>query len=172
LTAGRRRQRLLNLTQVKHASGDNDVTIHSKYDKVRYTCSLASIPSKFIAGLLFGSSGAEIINVLLNQSVIFLREPDVILSSDCWNAVISYDLTTYEEVINVLRTDLAAVKTVAQHTTSVGETRHVETALYTLESQMETIRRFAPKENTIRRRRIFSKDLIRNCHYASRERIK
>jgi hypothetical protein len=101
------------LTQITHASDDTDETINGKYDKVRYTCSITSNPSKSIAGLLFGSSGAEIINVRLNHSVIFLREPDVILSSDCWKAVISYDLTTYEEVINVLRTDLAAVKNVA-----------------------------------------------------------
>jgi hypothetical protein len=37
------------------------------------------------------------------------------------------------------------VKKVAERTTSVGETRHVETALYTLKSKLETIRRFAPK---------------------------
>jgi hypothetical protein len=50
------------------------------------------------------------------------------LSSDCWRAVINYDLTPYEEVI-VLRTDLATVKKIAEHNTSVGGTRHLETAL-------------------------------------------
>jgi hypothetical protein len=48
----------------------------------------------------------------------------------------------------VLQTDLASVKQVAQHTTSVGDTRHVETALYTLERKLQTIRRFAPKASS------------------------
>jgi hypothetical protein len=59
--------------------------------------------------------------------------------------VVNFNLTPYEETIGTLQSDLLVLKEVAERTTSLGELRHMESALVTLENKLVSIRRFAPR---------------------------
>jgi hypothetical protein len=68
---------------------------------------------------------AELVNIRLNNSVLFLREHDVIVTSDFWNAVVTYDVTPYEEVLNTLQGDVLVMKKAAEQSTYLGELRQM-----------------------------------------------
>jgi hypothetical protein len=46
----------------------------------------------YISGLLLCYVGAEVINSHLNNSVLFVKEKDMILTSDYWKTIVNYDL--------------------------------------------------------------------------------
>jgi hypothetical protein len=45
------------------------------------------------------------INMPVNNSVMFVREGDVIVSSDLWKAVLSFEVTTYHDTVKGLKSD-------------------------------------------------------------------
>ena len=46
------------------------------------------------------------INQPLNQTVIFLKECDLVLTSDTWDVLVKFDLSPYEEAIAILHDEL------------------------------------------------------------------
>jgi hypothetical protein len=42
----------------------------------------------------------------LNGSVVFLKKADIVLTNDEWRIVVNINLSTYQEVASVIRTDL------------------------------------------------------------------
>jgi hypothetical protein len=56
----------------------------------------------------------------------FVRDKDVILTSDYWRVVVNFDLTAFEEAIKTLHEDLTRVKALARRTKPIGELRQVE----------------------------------------------
>jgi hypothetical protein len=61
--------------------------------------------------------------------VVFLKDKDVVLTSDYWQIIVNFDLTPYEDATTTPREDLARVEEIARNTAPVGELRHVGTAL-------------------------------------------
>jgi len=58
-----------------------------------------------------GISGKAVPNVQpVNQSVLFLKERDIILSNDHWHIVIGLNYSEYEEAILVVRQDLRLIR--------------------------------------------------------------
>jgi hypothetical protein len=90
---------------------------------------------------LLASSYAEVIGAPLNGSVAFIREGNVVLTGDSWTAMINFNLSSYQEE---LQADLGILREIAERTTSVGELRHLETAL---EKKLSSLRQFLPKAN-------------------------
>ena len=96
-------------------------------------------------GLLTWLCGAGIINTPLNHSVIFIKEADITLTSDYWKVVLNFRLAPYEEAIEILRTDLAAVVELAHPTPLIEELHQVQTAVNSLESKLISLKQFLLK---------------------------
>ena len=46
----------------------------------------------------------------LNHTVVFLKETEIVFSSDTWRIALNIDLSTYREIISTIRTDLLSVE--------------------------------------------------------------
>ena len=79
---------------------------------------------------------AEVTNSPLNHSVVFVKDKDVILTSDNWWIIVNFDLSAYEDATTNLREDLARVEEIVKHTAPIGELRHLRTALNSLETKL------------------------------------
>ena len=67
------------------------------------------------------------------------------LTSDYWRIVVNFDLTAYEDATRTLREDLSQMKEITKRTFPIGELRHVESALSSLESKLAGLKEFLPK---------------------------
>ena len=103
--------------------------------------------SVYVAGLLFWGSTTAIVNSPLNHSVVFIREAELVLTSDHWRVIVNFDLSAYEEAITVLREDLTRVEEIANHSTPIGELRQVDLALNSFEDNLLNLKRYLPKAN-------------------------
>ena len=81
----------------------------------------------------------------LNQSVIFLRDRDVILSSDVWQVALNLNLSAYEDVLATLKSDWEIISKHQGDSTSLSELRQVETLLESLESKLGQFRQLFPR---------------------------
>ena len=45
----------------------------------------------------------------LNRSVLFLKDRDVVLSSDAWQVALNLNISTYEDVLSSIKSDLDIV---------------------------------------------------------------
>jgi hypothetical protein len=106
---------------------------------------MRKLRSLYVAVLLFCGSTAEIVNSPLNHSVVFIREAELVLTSNHWRVTVNFDLSTYEEAITVLREDLTHVEGLAKHSTPIGELRQVDLALNSFEDT--NLKRYLPKAN-------------------------
>jgi len=61
----------------------------------------------YVSGMLMCTIGAEVINTPLNQSVVFVKAKDVVLTSDYWRIIVNFDLSAYEDATTTLREDLS-----------------------------------------------------------------
>ena len=55
------------------------------------------------------------INQPINQTVIFLKECDLVLTSDTWDVLVKFDLSPYEEAIAILHDELKGINNVTRH---------------------------------------------------------
>ena len=99
----------------------------------------------YVTGMLLCTVGAEVTNTPLNHSVVFVKEKDLFLTSDYWRIVVNFDLTAYEDATSTLREDLSQMEEITKRTFPIGELRHVESALSSLESKLAGLREFLPK---------------------------
>jgi hypothetical protein len=97
--------------------------------------------------MLLCPTGAEVTNTPLNHSVLFVRDKDVILTSDYWRVVVNFDLTEFEEAITKLHEDLTRVKELARRTKPIGELRQVDLALSSFEDKLANLKRYSPRAN-------------------------
>jgi hypothetical protein len=72
----------------------------------------------------------------LNHSVIFLKETDIILTSDSWRFAIDVRLSTYLDVISTIRSDLMIIEHQKQEFTPIYELEQIEALFQTLESKL------------------------------------
>jgi hypothetical protein len=45
----------------------------------------------------------------LNHNVIF-KDSDIVLTNDAWRIAVGFNISTYQEVISIIRTDILAVE--------------------------------------------------------------
>ena len=64
----------------------------------------------YVTGILTCMVGAEVINTPLNHSVVFVKDKNVILTSNYWRIVVNFDLTAYQDATSILREDLSRIE--------------------------------------------------------------
>ena len=89
----------------------------------------------------------ERVNEPLNQSVIFTREFDLVVTSDTWNVVIQFDLNSYEESITTLHEDMSEIQNATSQSTQLEEVRRVGKVLDSLENKLSYIKQFYRNQN-------------------------
>jgi hypothetical protein len=52
----------------------------------------------------------------LNHTVAFLKETDVVLTSDKWRVVVNVELSTYSDIMSTLRSDLLIIESQRKNT--------------------------------------------------------
>jgi hypothetical protein len=46
----------------------------------------------------------------LNHTVVFLKETEIVVTSDTWRIALNIDLSTYRKIISTIRTDLFSIE--------------------------------------------------------------
>ena len=98
-----------------------------------------------VAGMLTPGSRPEVINQPLNHSVIFLKECDLVLTSDTWDVLVKFDLSPYEEAIAILHDELREINNVTRHPLQFEEVQRVRSVLDSLEDKLMNLKQFLPK---------------------------
>jgi len=83
--------------------------------------------------------GAAEINTPLNQSVVFVRESDIILTSDTWNVLVKFDLGPYEEAIATLHEEVNSICNVTHRSWQFEEVQCAR-VLEFLENKLNSLR--------------------------------
>jgi len=103
----------------------------------------------------------------LNNSVLFLKVADIVLSSDDWRIAVVCDISGYYDTVSAIKTDLLTVERQRKEVTSVVELQQIYFFFQTLEFRLRTFNQLLPRLD----RRRFSKywrhrfkDVIRNCN--------
>jgi hypothetical protein len=95
-------------------------------------------------GWLICLCGAEVINIPLNHSVIFVQEANVVMTSSYCKVIVNFNLTTYEDAIAVLRSELAEVEDVGL-TLQIEELHRVQKVIDSLDDKLTNLKQFLPK---------------------------
>ena len=90
------------------------------------------------------SSAVEVTNTPINHSVIFIKETEAAFTNDFWRVVIHFKIKPYEEVIEVLKTDLVQIMAQTHQTTLQEEARNIQTAVDSLEVKLRNLRSYLP----------------------------
>jgi hypothetical protein len=88
---------------------------------------------------------AEIIHRPQNNSVMFVKQSDIVVTSDYWKVIINFDLSPYEIAINMVRNQLTELTNTTRYPSQVVEVQQIHFALETLEGRLQTLRYFSPK---------------------------
>ena len=86
----------------------------------------------------------------LNHSVLFLKGRDIVLSSDAWHVALGLNVSTYEDVLSTIKSDLSIILLNKQDFTPISELRQVETLLDNLETKLYQFKQLFPKKETRR----------------------
>jgi len=81
----------------------------------------------------------------LNHSFLFLKDRDIVLSSDAWHVALNLNISTYEDVLSSIKSDLSVVFRHQEDSTTLSELRQVETLLDNLESKLGQFKQLFPK---------------------------
>jgi hypothetical protein len=90
-----------------------------------------------------------------------LKERDIILSSDFWRIVINFNLSSYEETISTIPTDIRLIEGQRNEFTPVSELKQAETLLDTLELKLHYFQQFLPKRDGQRGLKNFGGTVLR-----------
>ena len=78
---------------------------------------------------------AELFVRALKHSVFFFKKTDI-LTSDTWCIAIDFNLSTYHEIISIVKADIFTVKQQRQELTSISDVKYIEILLQALESKI------------------------------------
>jgi hypothetical protein len=80
-----------------------------------------------------------------NNSLLFLKEKDVILTNDHWLVAIDFDTSRYEDVISSIRSDLMVVSKQQKELTPISDPKQIEMLMIILESRLLNFQQMLPK---------------------------
>ena len=108
---------------------------------------IATYCNKFfiVAGCLLSLLTAGIDIQCVNRSVIFLKERDIVLSSDHWRIAVDVDWKPYEEAIVTIKEDLLTAEKQSKEFSFISELRPIRTLLTVLESKLYSFKQIFPK---------------------------
>jgi hypothetical protein len=77
--------------------------------------------------------------------VIFLKESDIVVTNDAWYMAVNFNMSTYQEVIPTIRSDILVVERQKQEFTPITELTQIETLLQTLETKVSSFYQSLPR---------------------------
>ena len=93
--------------------------------------------------LLSTIAAAQIVQPL-NHAVLFLKETDIVSTSDEWHIELNIELSTYHDIIATVKSDLLLVEQQKKAFTPVSELQQVERLLYVLDSRLIEFHQILP----------------------------
>jgi hypothetical protein len=81
----------------------------------------------------------------LNNSVVFAKESDILLTNDAWRIAIDLDTSKYHEIISTIGDDLLIVESQKQELNPISELRHIDTLLQQLEAKLDGFHKIIPR---------------------------
>ena len=81
----------------------------------------------------------------LNQSVLFVKEIDILFTSDTWRVVTEIDLSAYHDTISVIKSDLMTIEQQKQDFTPIAELKQIDSLLKTLDSRLNDFQQVLPR---------------------------
>jgi hypothetical protein len=98
-----------------------------------------------VAGCLLSLLSAGIDIQPVNRSIIFLKEKDIVLSSDHWRTEVDVDVKPYEEATVTIKEDLLTAEKRSKEFSFISELRSIQTLLTVLESKLYSFKQIFPK---------------------------
>jgi hypothetical protein len=83
----------------------------------------------------------------LNGSVIFLKEANLILTDDEWRVILNVNLSTYQDVVYVIKNDFFMIEKQKQEFTPIIELKQFETYLKMLEDKLQEFHQVLPRSD-------------------------
>ena len=115
--------------------------------------SISALIVSIVAGLLLAVE-ADVVNIPINQSVIFLNQGNLVFTSGTWRVLIQISLSPYEEAIAALHEEVAGIRNVTSPSMNSDEVQRVEAVLISLENKLTNVKQVLPKSE--RRRGLFN----------------
>ena len=81
----------------------------------------------------------------LNQSVLFVKEIDILFTSDTWRVVTEIDLSAYHDTISAIKSDLMTIEQQKQDFTPIAELKQIDSLLKTLDSRLNDFQQVLPR---------------------------
>ena len=81
----------------------------------------------------------------VNQSVIFRKEIDVILSTGRWKIATDVTMMPHEDALSIIKGDLLETREYKQELTSISELSQIVNLVATLESKLQALKQILPK---------------------------
>jgi len=92
-----------------------------------------------------GLVAADLLVQPINNSVVFLKDRDIVLSGDACHVAIDLNTDAYEVVLSTIQGDLILVDKQKQELTTLSELRQIEALLNTLEDKLPNFRQILPQ---------------------------
>jgi hypothetical protein len=73
--------------------------------------------------------------------VIFLKGSDIV-TNDAWHIAVNFNMSTNQEVISTIRSNILVVETQKQEITQIAELKQIEKLLQTLETMFSNLYQF------------------------------
>ena len=108
------------------------------YCKILSTCCI-------VAGLWSISADSAISSTEIHQNTVFIKQRDVILTSDAWTLIVNLDFNPYEQTIGKLRDDLSYIQKFKTPLAPVHELNYIECVLQKLEDDIDAFREMLPR---------------------------
>jgi len=99
----------------------------------------------YVTGFVLNVVVAEPFVQPLNHTVLFLRETEIIFTSDTLRIALNIDLSTYHEIISTIRTHLLSAEQQKKEFTLICELKQIEIFLNILESKLYDFYQVLPR---------------------------
>jgi len=99
----------------------------------------------YVTGILLNVVVAKPFVQPLNHTVVFLKETEIVFTSDTWRIALNFDLSTYHEIISTIRTDLLSVEQRKKEYTPIVELKQIEIFFNILESKLYDFYQVLPR---------------------------
>jgi hypothetical protein len=101
----------------------------------------------YVTGLFLSANIAAQIVQPLDHAVLFLKETDVVLTSDVWRVLLHMSFSTYHDIIAPVNSDLLLINQQKQAFTPTAELKQIKLLLRTLDSRLNYFHQVLPKLN-------------------------
>jgi hypothetical protein len=92
--------------------------------------------SLYVAGCLPSLILADFSIQPLNQSVVLLKDREIIFTNDAWLLAVDIDMSSYEEAVTAVKANILSLEVHRKEAVSIFELNQIKTLLDTLEVRL------------------------------------